>query len=148
MTHTLANPTQAKSLFSAPFSHSPGFPSIRRKHTLLHSLAPINKRPAQTLHDELNQHIAVKGCTRLTIIVPFPHPTLSSFISTNFHNTHAELSVFGFTWLKLVKFSWLNPHFISFHTFLSTSEILLKNTLLWISLFSLPVLSSFFLADH
>ena len=139
-------PTQAKifSIFLKPrFSN-------HKKINILYYIpfAPVNKRPAQTLHDELNQHIAVKGCTRLTIIVPFPHPTLSSFISTNFHNTHAELSVFGFTWLKIVKFpGWIPISFLFILSF-QQGKYLRKTHSSESAYFSLPALSSFFLADH
>ena len=129
MTHTLANPTQVKSLFSAPFSHSPGFPSVRRKHTLPHSLAPVNKRPAHTLHNELNQHIAVKGCIRSPTNVPSPTRFFTHSVPLTFTLRHARQSIFCITRLTTCKIPWLNSHFTSFQTFLPTREILSKNTL-------------------
>ena len=114
MTHTLANPTQVKSLFSAPFSHSPGFPSVRRKHTLPHSLAPVNKRPAHTLQDGLNQHIAVKGCIRLPTTLPSPYPAFPHPFPLTFTLRHTRQTNFCFTGLIPCKIPWLKSHFISF----------------------------------
>ena len=138
-------PTQVK-IFSIFLK--PRFSNHREINILYYiPFAPVNKRPAQTLHDELNQHIAVKGCTRLTIIVPFPHPTLSSFIST-FILRHAEPSVFSFTWPKLVKFpGWIPISFLFILSF-QQGKYFWKTHSSESAYFSLPALSSFFLADH
>ena len=113
ITHPLAKPTQARTLFP-PLSHNPDFPSIRRKHTRPHSLAPVNKRPTHTLHYELNQHIVVKGCIQLpTVLLPL-YPASTYPIPLTFIFCHTRQTNFCFTKLIPCNILCLKFHFI-FH---------------------------------